>query len=113
MPWMFKNLVGNSAGYSHLHRPVARIHHGRRSGVDSNLNGDSAPDRSIINPLGIPNTSTNVTPLKNSMGATVAYLANDPTAQYIQAGPGAFASAARNTLAAPHINNWDFSLLKR
>ena len=110
--WMLKNLVGNWQAtpiYTYQSPEYTTV----QSGVDSNLNGDSAPDRSIINPLGIPNTSTNVTPLKNSMGATVAYLANDPTAQYIQAGPGAFASAARNTLAAPHINNWDFSLLKR
>ena len=43
----------------------------------------------------------------------MAYLATNPTAQYIQAGPGALATAQRNTLYGNVINNWDFSLLKR
>jgi hypothetical protein len=43
----------------------------------------------------------------------VAYLATNPTAQYIQALPGALATSSRNTLALPHINNWDLSATKR
>ena len=54
-----------------------------------------------------------MTPLLNSAGATVAYLANNPNAYYIQAGAGALANASRNTLGTPVINNWDFALLKR
>ena len=43
----------------------------------------------------------------------MAYLANNPNAQYIQAGPGALATAGRNTLGTPPINNWDFAIMKR
>jgi hypothetical protein len=82
------------------------------SGIDSNLNGDPAPDRTIINVGGVANTSSLVTPLFNSEGETVAYLALNPTAQYIQAGVGALADAGRNTLQLPPIQNLDFSLFK-
>jgi hypothetical protein len=41
------------------------------------------------------------------------YLADNPTAQYIQAGQGAFATAARNTVGLPHINNFDMTAVKR
>ncbi len=43
----------------------------------------------------------------------MAYLANNPTGQYITAGSGAFTTTARNTMATPWINNWDISALKR
>jgi hypothetical protein len=82
------------------------------SGIDSNLNGDPAPDRTIVNPGGMLDTSSLVTPLLNSTGETVAYLAQDPNAQYIQAGAGALANAARNTLQMPAIQNLDFSIFK-
>jgi hypothetical protein len=82
------------------------------SGIDSNLNGDSAPDRTIINPNGVTGTSSTVSPLTNSAGQVVAYLANNPNAQYIQAGLGAVATSGRNTLQLPGINNFDFSLYK-
>jgi hypothetical protein len=82
------------------------------SGIDSNLNGDAAGDRSIINPNGVKNTSSLVTALTNSAGKTVGYLATNPNAQYIQAGLGARATAGRNTLQMPSINNVDFSLSK-
>ncbi len=84
-----------------------------RSGVDSNLNGDSAGDRTIINASGIPGTASDVTALKNTSGYTVAYLANNPNAYYIVARSGARATAPRNTLAAPRIDNWDLTALKR
>jgi hypothetical protein len=83
-----------------------------QSGVDSNLNGDSVGDRTIVNTAGIPGTGSGVTTLKNSSGGTVAYLANNPNAQYILAGQGALADAGRNTLATPRINNWDVAVMK-
>jgi hypothetical protein len=43
----------------------------------------------------------------------VAYQAVNPHAQYIVTGPGALSNTPRNTLALPHINNWDMSLVKR
>ena len=54
-----------------------------------------------------------VTALKNSAGATVAYLANNPNARYITAGIGALPNAGRNTILMPGINNFDLSLAKK
>jgi hypothetical protein len=110
--WVMKNLVGNwqfSPIYTFQSPEYATV----QSNADSNLNGDSAPDRSVFNSSGVVGTSTLVTALKNSSGATVAYLADNPTAQYIQAGPGALATDGRNTLGTPPINNWDFAIMKR
>ncbi|HTB94767.1 MAG TPA: carboxypeptidase regulatory-like domain-containing protein [Candidatus Sulfotelmatobacter sp.] len=84
-----------------------------QSSIDSNLNGDSAGDRTVFNPAGIPGTGSTVSALKNSSGATVAYLANTPTAQFIQAGAGAFANVGRNTLIGRPINNVDLTAIKR
>src|SRR5207245_402621 len=53
-----------------------------------------------------------VTALKNTAGATVAYLAANPGAQFIQAGVGAFANSGRNILPTPGINNIDFTISK-
>lgn len=83
-----------------------------RSGIDSNLNGDSAGDRAIINPNGVRNTASTVTALRNTAGDIVGYLANNPNAQYIQAGLGAVTNSPRNTLQLPPINNLDFSIFK-
>jgi hypothetical protein len=83
-----------------------------QSGVDSNQNGDAAADRAIVNPNGTPGTSSAVTALKNSSGATVAYLATNPNAQFINAGVGAYANSGRNILATPGINNIDLTIAK-
>ena len=56
---------------------------------------------------------SNSTALKNSQGATVAYVANNPNAQYIKAGLGTFPNVGRNSIATPWQNNWDFAILKR
>jgi hypothetical protein len=96
------------------------------SGIDSNLNADAAGDRTIRNPDGMRNTASTVVPLLSSCTAfnvngtcaqvaasrTVGYLAVNPNAEYIQAGPGAVSNSARNTLQLPGINNVDFSILK-
>jgi len=99
-----------------------------QSGVDANLNGDSAPDRSILNPNGVKGTGSGVVPLCNSTVATcpatltdaldnpngvVGYLAIDPNAQYIQTGYGALATVGRNTLPLDPINDVDLTLVKR
>ncbi|MFN7929831.1 MAG: hypothetical protein U0Y68_18180 [Blastocatellia bacterium] len=92
-----------------------------RSSVDANLNGDNAGDRAILNPNGTPGTASTVTPLLRSCPApcglttaerTVGYVAVNPNAQYIQANFGALATAGRNTLQLPSINNLDFSVFK-
>lgn len=96
------------------------------SNIDSNLNGDPAADRSIINPAGLVNTSSLVTPLLRTCPSfnedgtcaiadearIVGYVANNPNAQYIQAGLGALPNSGRNTLQLPGINNLDFSIFK-
>src|SRR6185295_17712022 len=82
------------------------------SGTDSNLNGDAAADRTIRNPNGVRGTGSGVTALTNTGGQIVGYLANNPNAEYIQAGFGAISNSARNTLQLPGINNLDFSIFK-
>jgi hypothetical protein len=110
--WMAKNLLGNWKLVPSWQLQSPEFYT-PQSGVDSNLNGDSAPDRTIINPSGVPGTGTAVTALKNGAGDTVGYVAKNPNAQYIQAGPGALATAGRNTLATPRTNNWDMAVVKR
>jgi hypothetical protein len=101
------------------------------SGMDSNANGDSAGDRTIINPAGVGLTGSTVNFVCNAGagGATsivndpatcgsgddsniVGYVAVNPTARFIQAGVGAKANAGRNTVATPGLNIWNMSLLK-
>jgi hypothetical protein len=99
------------------------------SGVDSNLNGDSAGDRTILNPAGVGLTASVVDPVCNdgaggatrivtatsaacATANTVGYVAVTPTARFIQAGVGALANAGRNTVSSPGLNIWNMSLLK-
>lgn len=127
--WIRKNLMGNW-----LIAPIYTFQSGEpadvQSGIDANLNGDSAGDRSIFNPRGLPGTGTGVTALCNSglpagtvcessPANIVAYLANNPNAQYITAALGALATTGRNTLQTRPIDNLDvtagkhFSLTER
>ena len=109
--WFAKNLLGNwqfSPVYTYESPEWFTV----QSTQDSNLNGDSAPDRAIFNPNGVPGTGTDVTALKNSSGQVVAYLANNPNAQYIRAGSGAYANVARNTLAGRPTDNIDLNVTK-
>jgi Carboxypeptidase regulatory-like domain/TonB dependent receptor-like, beta-barrel len=101
------------------------------SGVDSNANGDSAGDRTIINPAGVGLTGSTVNFVCNAGagGATsivtdpstcgsgddsniVGYVAANPKARFIQAGVGAKANAGRDTVSTPGLNIWNMSLLK-
>jgi hypothetical protein len=109
--WFKKNLLGNyeiGGAYS-VESPEYVTAQG---GVDANQNGDAATDRAIINPAGVKGTGSDVTALKNSAGAVVAFVANNPNAQYILAQAGALPTAGRNTLASRGINNWDVTLSK-
>jgi hypothetical protein len=45
--------------------------------------------------------------------STVAYVAVNPNARYIEAQLGAIANGGRNTLATKRINNFDVSLTKK
>lgn len=123
--WFKKNLAGNWQ-----FTPIYTYETGEwgdvQSGVDSNLNGDTAGDRAIFNASGVPGTGIDVTPLCTSSlpGGTVCgttasrpflvgYLAKNGNAQYIVAQLGAFANSGRNTVQLPPIDNVDFSVLKR
>ncbi len=110
--WMMKNVVGNWQ-FSPVYTLQAPEYADCQSAVDANRNGDSTGDRCIFNSAGVSGTASGVTGLTNSNGQTVAYLANDPTAQYITAGSGTFPNVGRNTIATPWENNWDLSALKR
>jgi len=110
--WFKRNLIGNwevAPIWTFQTPEYATV----RSGIDSNRNGDAAGDRTVINPKGVPGTSSLVTPLKNTGGVVVGYLAVDPNAYYIQAGSGVFPTAPRNTLKLPRINSWDMSAIKK
>jgi len=110
--WLKKNLIGNwefAPVYTFQSPEYATV----QTGSDANLNGDSAGDRAYYNPAGVPNTGSGVTALKNSNGDTVGYVANNPTAQYVALGSGAWSTTPRNSLQMPRINNFDMTLLKR
>ena len=122
--WFMKNVVGNWE-IAPIYTYESPEYYTVQSGVDSNLNGDSAPDRTIINPSGVQGTASGVYGL-TATGATVnlatattaqintvkAWVATNPNAQYIQAGYGAFATAGRNTQPTRPIDNVDLSLIK-
>jgi hypothetical protein len=123
---MMKNIVGNwtiSGTYTFQSPEYATV----QSGVDSNLNGDNAGDRSIINTAGVANAGTGVIGLTSTgqqvaAGSScssgpckniVAYVAQNANARYVVAGLGALSDAGRNTFPLGRINNFDASLLKR
>jgi len=110
--WLRRNLVGNwifSGTYTAESPQYATV----QSGLDSNMNVDSAPDRVIVNPGGVDRTGSDVQALTNSNGQVVGYLASNPNARYIKAGLGAFANGGRQTLPLRGINNFDLSVTKR
>lgn len=123
--WFIKNLVGNWE-FSPIYTYETGEWGDVQSGLDSNLNGDTAGDRAIFNPNGSSGTGSDATPLCTSAlptgttcGSTasrpflVGYLATNGNAQYIVAQPGALANAGRNSVQLPPIDNVDLSVLKR
>ncbi len=97
-----------------------------QSVIDSNRNRDAAGDRTIVNINGTPGTGSGVFGV-NAAGqrivdangadllgdaSTVAYVAMNPGAQYIQAGYGARANAGRNTLRTNSWNRTDMTFVK-
>jgi hypothetical protein len=121
--WMMRNVVGNwqfSPVYTFESPEFASI----QSARDSNLNGDSAGDRGILNSAGIKGVGGDVEPLLNTAGDTVAYLAltgpagSAPCAsraqcpEFIRTGAGSLGNLGRNTLPTAHTNNFDLALYK-
>ncbi|NDQ55549.1 MAG: TonB-dependent receptor [Acidipila sp.] len=127
--WLTRNVLGNWAFvpiYTYQSPEWATV----QSATDSNLNGDTAGDRVLVNKAGVPGTGSGVTSLRDSAGEVVAYLVINPTAQYIRANPGALANnptsipgvvaagsglqiAGRNTLPTRPINNFDLTAVKK
>jgi hypothetical protein len=83
-----------------------------QSVFDANLNGDAATDRVVVNANGVKGTGSDTRALTNSAGQTVAYVALDPTAEFLRARPGVYANSGRNVLRARGINNFDLSVAK-
>jgi len=113
--WLMKNVVGNwqfSPIYTYESGQWVTVQANR----DANLNGDSAGDRAIINPAGQRGVGTGVTALTATAGPNagdvVAYVANNPNAQFIQTGVGALSNLGRNTLQTPGTNNIDMAVYK-
>ncbi len=121
--WLVKNIIGNWE-IAPIYTYESPEYYTVQSGIDANLNGDSAPDRTIVNPSGVAGTGSGVygltatgtvVPVTGSSSAVnkvVAWVANNPNAQYIQAGYGAYATAGRNTQPTRPIDNVDLSLIK-
>jgi len=116
--WLAKNVIGNwniSATYTYETPEYATV----QSNLDTNLNGDSAGDRVIVNPGGLANVGSGVTgynaqgQVASSSGSIVAYVANNSNARYIVAGSGALANGGRNTFPLHPVNNIDVNLKKR
>ena len=109
--WFVRNVAGNwqfSPIYTYESPEYVTV----QSNLDSNLNFDAAGDRAVLNPGGASGVGSDVTPLTNSAGDTVAYLAVNPNARYIVAGPGAYANVGRNTLATRPTDDIDLALYK-
>ena len=82
------------------------------SGLDAGLTG-FANSGVLVNPSGIPGTGSGVSPLTNSLGQTVGYLAANPNAQYIAGAAGAYTGNGRSYFFGRPINDFDASLAKR
>ncbi|MCW5978709.1 MAG: carboxypeptidase regulatory-like domain-containing protein [Bryobacteraceae bacterium] len=118
-PWMktsanrwTRNVAGNwllSGSYIVESPQYATV----QSGTDSNLNADPWADRVIVNPGGVDRTGSGVSPLRNSAGQIVGYLANDAKARYIRAEVGAYANGGRQTLPLRGINSWNLAVIKK
>lgn len=110
--WFLKNLVGNWE-FAPIYTYQTGTLYTVQSATDSNLNGDTASDRAVFNPNGNPNVGSSTTPLTNSAGQVVAYVASNPNAGYILAPKGTIANAGRNTGMLEPIDNIDLFAAKR
>lgn len=109
--WLVKNIIGNwelAPIYTYQTGTLATV----QSGIDSNLNGDTAGDRTIVNPTGNPNVGSGTTALTNSAGQTVAYLVTNPNAGYVTAPKGTIATGGRNTAHLRPIDDVDMTFGK-
>jgi hypothetical protein len=109
--WALKNIVGNWE-VAPIYTYQTGTWYTVQSGLDSNLNGDTGGDRAAVNAGGNPAIGSGVTALKNTAGATVAYLINNPAAGYVQTPKGSLSTAGRNTMRMNPTNNIDATIAK-
>ena len=122
--WSMRNLLGNwefAPSYIYESPEYFTV----QSAIDSNLNGDSASDRAMVDPAGIAHTSSDVYGLTRNgdrigissptaqINQVVAWVAMNPNARYIRAGYGVLPNGGRNTEPTRPINNFDLTVLKR
>jgi hypothetical protein len=85
-----------------------------QNNVDSNLNGDRWPDRTIVNPNGgNPAIGSGVTAITNASGDTVGYVVDNPAAMYAEAPRGTLPTGGRNTEHFNPIDDVDVTAAKR
>jgi hypothetical protein len=82
------------------------------SGLNTGLDGNPFGTGVFVNPNGAGGTASGSTPLTNSSGAVVAFLATNPNAQFVSGGPGTF-STARPTMRLDDTRNIDLAIVKR
>ncbi|MEO8096850.1 MAG: carboxypeptidase regulatory-like domain-containing protein [Acidobacteriota bacterium] len=109
--WFLKNVLGNNS-FSGTYTAESPQYVTPQSVADSNVNGDNATDRVVINPDGIVGTGSDYKTLRNSANQIVGYAAVNPNAQYLRAGAGVLTNSGRNTLRTNGINNFDISVGK-
>jgi outer membrane receptor protein involved in Fe transport len=101
------------------------------AGIDSNGNGDTAGDRGVLNPFGTSLKGSDVFPVcanaggttslatdtvgndGSCAGPTIGYLAADPSAKYVIAGPDVKATIGRNSFRSPGFGVMNLSLGKK
>ena len=112
--WIMRNVVANWTFvpiYTYESPEYATVLNGTNALILPSSDG-AYLGRPIVNPNGIKNTVSAVTPVMNGTDV-VGYTAVNPNAYYIQAGAGSLPNAARNTLAGRPTNNLDFAAYKR
>lgn len=109
--WFLKNVVSNWE-IAPIYTYQSGTYYTVQSGTDSNLNGDSGPDRVFVNPQGQAGIGSDTSALTNTAGDTVAFLANNPNAGYINAPKGTMPNGGRNTAQLRPINDVDLTLAK-
>jgi hypothetical protein len=84
------------------------------SGFDAGLAGGVAPSGVFVNQSAGAVGGSGVTPLRNTSGQTVAYLANNANAEFVAAGAGTFPNGGNVTFNGLRpINNFDAAVFKR
>lgn len=102
-----------------------------QSGIDANGNGDTAGDRGVLNPFGTSLRGSDVIPVCADPGgttsaaastltnggscpaSTIGYLAVDPSAKYVIAGPDVRTTLGRNSFRSPGFGVMNLSLGKK